>query len=195
MKGLIKTIGFCDWRVIYLKDNGVEDKINILNELGYIVKCENNAYVLYFAEDNSIVDIESESFKSIESIDDIFLYMDKKGWFEDMKVAVRDIDGEVIDVSDIMLSSETKMREDYDVDCDEEQYIDLYDVSNMSDMEKIALIAQVEFAVVRQCNGVYRFEDCTGANLNGIEYERFTDIDLMLDRLQVYWNDYYIDFK
>ena len=87
------------------------------------------------------------------------------------------------------------MREDYDAGCDEEQYIDLYDVSNMSDMEKIALIAQVEFAVVRQCNGVYRFEDCTGANLNGIEYERFTDIDLMLDRLQVYWNDYYIDFK
>lgn len=195
MKGLIPTTEFGDWRVMYLKDNGVEDKINILNELGYIVKCENNAYVLYFAEDNSIVDIESESFKSIESIDDIFLYMDKKGWFEDMKVAVRDIDGEVIDVSDIMLSSETKMREDYDVDCDEEQYIDLYDVSNMSDMEKIALIVQVEFAVVRQCNGVYRFEDCTGANLNGIEYERFTDIDLMLDRLQVYWNDYYIDFK
>ena len=192
MKGLIPTTEFGDWRVMYLKDNGVEDKINILNELGYIVKCENNAYVLYFAEDNSIVDIESESFKSI---DDIFLYMDKKGWFEDMKVAVRDIDGEVIDVSDIMLSSETIMREDYDVDCDEEQYIDLYDVSNMSDMEKIALIAQVEFAVVRQCNGVYRFEDCTGANLNGIEYERFTDIDLMLDRLQVYWNDYCIDFK
>ena len=192
MKGLIKTTGFCAWRVIYLKDNGVEDKINILNELGYIVKCENNAYVLYFAEDNSIVDIESESFKSI---DDIFLYMDKKGWFEDMKVAVHDIDGEVIDVSDIMLSSETIMREDYDADCDEEQYIDLYDVSNMSDMEKIALISQVEFAVVKQCNGVYRFADYTGANLNGIEYERFTDIDSMLDRLQIYWNDYCIDFK
>lgn len=186
MKGLIRTFGFNAWRIMYLKDNSVEDKIKILNELGYIVKCENDAYVLYFAEDNSIVDVGTEVF---ESIDDIFLYMDKEGWLEDIEVAILDIDGETIDTSNVTLHCEMVTIDD------EEDSFAQYDLSKMSDIEKIALIGEVEFSVIKQCNGVYSLKDCQGGNLANVEYQRFRNIDEIIDRLDVYWNDYSITFK
>ena len=186
MKGLITTTGFNSWRVLYLKDNNVEDKIKILNELGYIVECDNNAYIVYFSEDNSIVDGGVEVFKSI---DDIFLYMDKEGWLEDVQVAILDIDGETIDASNVTLHCEMVTIDD------EENSFAQFDLSKMSDIEKIALIGEVEFSVIKQCNGVYRVKDWQGGNLGNIEYQRFRDIDVIIDRLDVYWNDYSITFK
>ena len=184
MKGLLKTSGFKNWRVVYLKDNSTEDKINILQELGYGVKDDNGNLVPYYLDDNTIVDTESTVFKTI---DEIFLYMDKEGWLQDLDIAILDIDGEEVDIQNITLN-EIQHKNNGD------SYYE-YDLSTMSELEKIALIREVDFSVIKQVNGVFRLLDLQGGNLAGIEYERFHSIDSIIDRLDNYWNDYSIRFK
>ena len=68
-------------------------------------------------------------------------------------------------------------------------------MSELIDEEKIALINEVDFNVIKQDNGLYRLDDIQGANLASIEYERFPSLDSIIDRLSNYWNDYCILFE
>ena len=53
------------------------------------------------------------------------------------------------------------------------------------------LIESVEFRVIQQDNGRYRLEDMQGANLGDIEQEEFNSKAAVIDRMEVYWHDYY----
>lgn len=72
---------------------------------------------------------------------------------------------------------------------------EMYRLDMLTDSDKLNLIGLLEFDVVRQKeNNIleYRLVDLQGANLGGIEDETFYSIDSIIDRLDIYWEDYKI---
>lgn len=54
-------------------------------------------------------------------------------------------------------------------------------------------LVETEFDLLRFTNGTYGLHDCQGANLGGIEGERFRSAGEMLDRMDIYINDYLLE--
>lgn len=71
---------------------------------------------------------------------------------------------------------------------------EVYEYNLLTKEEKLELIEEVEFEVVKDDEDYYRLVDTTRANLNNIEDEHFNSIDEIMYRLENYWYDYQISF-
>ena len=71
---------------------------------------------------------------------------------------------------------------------------EVYEYNFLTEEEKLELIEEVEFEVVKDDEDYYRLVDTTKANLGNIEGEHFNSIDEIMYRLENYWYDYQISF-
>lgn len=81
------------------------------------------------------------------------------------------------------------IRENFD-----DMMFEIYEYNLLTEEEKLELIEEVEFEVVKDDEDYYRLIDTTRANLNNIEGEHFNSIDEIMYRLENYWYDYQISF-
>ena len=71
---------------------------------------------------------------------------------------------------------------------------EVYEYNFLTEEEKLELIEEIEFEVVKDDEDYYRLVDTTKANLGNIEGEHFNSIDEIMYRLENYWYDYQISF-
>ncbi|XZH79058.1 hypothetical protein ACSW8S_19505 (plasmid) [Clostridium perfringens] len=185
MGNLIEKDSFSGWRILDVSQMKDADKLAALKELGYIIECKNEKLKIYDLEDGEYLACESSS--DLKTIDDVYLYLDKEFVFVDQKINIIGIQGKVIAVEKVNIPHIIEV-------IDGEEW-NKYKFSELSDEEKISLINEVDFNVIKQDNGLYRLDDIQGANLASIEYERFPSLDSIIDRLSNYWNDYCILFE
>ena len=71
---------------------------------------------------------------------------------------------------------------------------EIYEYNFLTEEEKLELIEEIEFEVVKDDEDYYRLVDTTKATLGNIEGEHFNSIDEIMYRLENYWYDYQISF-
>lgn len=76
----------------------------------------------------------------------------------------------------------------------DDMIFEVYEYNFLTEEEKLELIEEVEFEVVKDDEDYYRLVDTTKANLGNIEGEHFNSIDEIMYRLENYWYDYQISF-
>lgn len=76
----------------------------------------------------------------------------------------------------------------------DDMMFEVYEYNFLTEEEKLELIEEVEFEVVKDDEDYYRLVDTTKANLGNIEGEHFNSIDEIMYRLENYWYDYQISF-
>ena len=76
----------------------------------------------------------------------------------------------------------------------DDMMFEVYEYNFLTEEEKLELIEEVEFEVVKDDEDYYRLVDTTKANLGNIEGEHFNNIDEIMYRLENYWYDYQISF-
>ena len=81
------------------------------------------------------------------------------------------------------------IRENFD-----DMMFEVYEYNLLTEEEKLELIEEIEFEVIKDNEDYYRLIDTTKANLGNIEGEHFNSIDEIMYRLENYWYDYQISF-
>lgn len=76
----------------------------------------------------------------------------------------------------------------------DDMMFEVYEYNFLTEEEKLELIEEIEFEVVKDDEDYYRLVDTTKANLGNIEGEHFNSIDEIMYRLENYWYDYQISF-